>query len=131
METFSIINHNETVGEATVVTCGLYYRISCLCKGIETMRQIIVEGESGTVNLGTCVPLANGMGMNTSVAVKRLGKNLHFRLADKHATFAKRIQLVEKQPVDSLSVITKAVFKKENNRCFLSVGEKDQSQTVT
>ena len=63
------------VGQARMEREGLYYRISCRCspgeKGVYRVR-VTCGGKSE--NLGVCVPMDTGFGMDTRIPVKRLGE---------------------------------------------------------
>lgn len=121
MDIFPITHQGHTVGEADVGIQGLYYRIRCRCEDKSTVSQIVATGERGSVNLGTCVPVPRGMGMNTSVAVKRLGKISGFALIYKDESALQWVPLKNGQPISSLSLIAHAVLMKKDEDFGLSV----------
>ena len=65
----------KNVGQARMEREGLYYRISCRCSLQEKgVYRILVSCGSKQENLGICVPVAEGFGIDTKIPVKRLGE---------------------------------------------------------
>ena len=72
--TYEIRRGNEAVGTATVEKQGLYYRICCRCKvSGEGMRRIVVTCGKQREDLGICVPVEGGFGLNKKIPCKRFG----------------------------------------------------------
>lgn len=81
---YSINSGNECVGTAHVVKEGLFYRIHCQCGLTGTIPcRITVTGER-EADLGICVPLKDGFGVETRIPIKRVGEGeLRFRVLAK------------------------------------------------
>ena len=72
--TYEIRRGNERVGTATVEKQGLYYCICCRCKvSGEGMRRIVVTCGKQREDLGICVPVGDGFGVDRRVPCKRFG----------------------------------------------------------
>lgn len=76
----------ELVGQANVTRQGLYYHFSCRCKlGADIMYRVTVSCGGHHENLGILVPMGALFGLDTRLAVKRLGEGtLHFQALPKH-----------------------------------------------
>ncbi len=81
---YSINLDKECVGTAHVVKEGLFYRIHCQCGLTGTVPcRITVTGER-EADLGICVPLKDGFGIETRIPIKRVGEGeLRFRVLAK------------------------------------------------
>jgi hypothetical protein len=79
----------ETVGKALVQRQGLYYQFRCQCKlSGDVMCRVMVSCNGHHENLGILVPMGDGFGLSTRLAVKRLGKGrLEFRVLPKHKKY--------------------------------------------
>ena len=65
---------NNVVGRATVEKQGLYYRFFCRCKITgEGMRRIVVSCGEIREDLGICIPMGDGFGLEKKVPCKRFG----------------------------------------------------------
>lgn len=108
MEEFRIMHGDTATGRAQVEKQGLYYCISCKCSTEKGMCQIEVQGDKGTVNLGTCVPVPGGIGLRTKIAVKRLGRIQSFEQRKKGETEGLWIPLEPTEPIEQLGRIKNA-----------------------
>ena len=81
---YAILMDSERVGTAYVVNEGLFYRIRCRCRPVGTKPfRIIVSGER-EADLGICVPINDGVGLETRIPMKLVGKGeLGFRISVK------------------------------------------------
>ncbi len=94
---YPILWKTQQVGEARVWQEGLYCRIECICSGAwkEMPRVQLVCGEK-RVDLGICIPTAQGPSIHTRIAAKKIGEeSLQFY-----------IQLREPEPVIPLYPVT-------------------------
>lgn len=73
-ETYDIICEDEAVGTAKMKRQGLYCSFSCRCRlPQEGLYRIHVICGENREDLGICVPLDNGFGMDKKIPSKRLG----------------------------------------------------------
>ena len=72
--TSEIHRGNDVVGIATVEKQGLYYRFSCQCRiHGQGMRRILVSGGKTRTDLGICVPIDDGFGLEKKIPCKQFG----------------------------------------------------------
>ena len=121
-------------GFASVERQGLYYRIQCRCAltGAERIR-LEVSGDLGEVDLGLLVPEGKYFVLSTSVAVRRLGENLHFRVKSAHRqTPGRFVTLSEYAPFAYLTELRKAVLTSQNGEIGLWLpDQKSESSNPT
>ena len=76
---------SERVGSACVTKEGLYYRISCRCLLSGSVPCVVKVTGDREMDLGLCVPLCGGFGVETRIPIKRVGEGtLNFRVLPKH-----------------------------------------------
>ena len=74
-ETYEIIFDQECVGRAIVERNGLYLCFCCRCRlPNEGLYRIHVIGDDVREDLGICIPMDDGFGMDKRIPVKRLGE---------------------------------------------------------
>lgn len=83
---YDIFMGKEVVGTANVERQGLYYLFRCQCRlSGAVMCRVMVSCNGHHENLGTLIPMGDGFGLKTKLAVKRLGKGpFQFRVMPKH-----------------------------------------------
>lgn len=83
---YEIFLADQPIGTAEVTQEGLYYRFWCCCQlSGEVMYQIKVVCEGRESSLGVCVPLYGGFGVETKVAIKKIGKGeMRFYVTPRH-----------------------------------------------
>lgn len=65
----------QKAGQVTLKKEGLYWRIFCRLENLEKgYYRLNVNNGSCVFDLGLCVPVSNGFGMNTTVPIKRIGE---------------------------------------------------------
>lgn len=76
---------DSPVGTARVEKQGLYYCISCRCTLSEKeIHRLTVRCGGKSENLGICIPMDGGFGVDTKIPCKRLGEGTpEFRLLPK------------------------------------------------
>lgn len=74
---YEILRDGIPVGTACIAAEGLYYRIRCLCQ-IHPGERIHLQISCGTscVDLGLCVPMEGGYGMETRIPAKRFAAGI-------------------------------------------------------
>ena len=73
---FAIEKNGVPYGNATIERQGLYTKISCSCRSPE---RILLKWSGGKRDLGVCVPMGEGYGIQTRIPTKHLGfEDLHF-----------------------------------------------------
>lgn len=82
LQKYDLLLGSKAVGTVCAEKQGLYYRFSCRCNFADPgIYKVIASGEKGEVNLGTCLHMKTGFGLETRVPVKALGaEKLSFRV---------------------------------------------------
>lgn len=83
---YDICLGRDVIGRAIVTRQGLYYHFSCRCKlESEAMYRVSVFCGGHHENLGVLVPMGDVFGLDTKLAVKRLGQGaFRFQALPKH-----------------------------------------------
>lgn len=116
----------EVVGTATVEQQGLYYRFSCRCSiSGSVICRVTVSCNGHHENLGVLVPMGNGFGLTTKVAVKKLGKGpFQFRAMPKHQkSEGKFIPIYPEEPFAYISRLQNAFLEIRNGQAGVVIGE--------
>lgn len=65
----------QTVGKVQVTREGLYYRFCCRCRMPgDVVSRVVVSCGGREESLGILVPVGDGFGLDTRLAVKRIGQ---------------------------------------------------------
>ena len=98
---------SEVIGKVQVVRQGLYYQFSCRCRlSGDVMYRLGVSCGAKRENLGILVPLGQRFGLDTRLAVKRLGEgSFRFRVLPKHQKAVG--QFVPLHPEEPFAYITR------------------------
>lgn len=82
IEKYDLLLEHKKVGTAHVQRQGLYFRFKCRCDfEAPGIYKIIVTGDTGEINLGTCIPAGTYFSLETSLPVKAVGTGtLSFRV---------------------------------------------------
>lgn len=104
---FDIRMGNEVVGTANVERQGLYYCFSCRCRlSGAVIYRLSVSCNGHHENLGVLVPMGDVFGLDTKLAVKRLGEGeLQFLALPKHPQTQR--QFVPIRPEEPFAYITR------------------------
>lgn len=83
---YEIRQGRDVVGKANVTRQGLYYHFSCRCRlSGDVMYRVAVSCGGHHENLGVLVPMGSEFGLDTKLAVKRLGEGVfRFQALPKH-----------------------------------------------
>ena len=75
----------DAVGKAYVTEQGLYYRIQCRCAMTsDVIHRLVVSCGDRQESVGVLVPFGQEFGLDTKLAVKRLGRGeLQFKIQPK------------------------------------------------
>lgn len=123
---FDILMGKEVIGKATVEQQGLYYRFSCRCNiSGAVMCRITVSCNGHHENLGVLIPMGNGFGLNTKLAVKKLGKGpFQFRALPKHQkSEGEFIPVYPDEPFAYLTRLQNAFLEIRNGQVGVIIGE--------
>lgn len=76
----------DVIGKANVTRQGLYYHFSCRCRlSGDVIYRLSVSCGGHHENLGVLVPMGSEFGLDTKLAVKRLGEGaFRFQALPKH-----------------------------------------------
>lgn len=114
---YPIMLGGQEIGNAIVTKEGLYYRFNC-CSRLsgEIMYLLKVNCEKGEVNLGVCVPLQNGFGVNTRLPIKMIGNgDLSFYITPRHPDITNMfIPIRAEEPFRHLEKLERAYLKKQD-----------------
>lgn len=90
IESYKIMLGDQSVGLAEVKREGLYYRFHCRCRlSGEVMYHIKALCGEKEYDLGVCVPVENGFGVDTKAPVKKLGEGMFsFYAVPRHSDIA-------------------------------------------
>jgi hypothetical protein len=104
---YDIFLGRDVIGQANVVRQGLYYQFSCRCKlTSDVMYRLSVSCGGHHENLGVLVPMGDTFGLDTKLAVKRLGEGtLRFQVLPKHQKVAG--QFIAVRPEEPFTYITR------------------------
>lgn len=104
---FDIRMGNEVVGTVHVERQGLYYCFSCRCRlSGAVIYRLSVSCNGHHENLGVLVPMGDVFGLDTKLAVKRLGEGvLQFLVLPKHPQSQR--QFVPIHPEEPFRYITR------------------------
>ena len=119
-ETYEIFYDGECIGRAAVERKGLYLCFSCRCRlPDEGLYRIHVRSDEGREDLGICVPMDEGFGMDKRIPIKHLGEGkLHFELIPKDR---KRVEITAPElPEDAKEEATACL---ERVQQFIPVSE--------
>jgi hypothetical protein len=117
MDTYDVYLGQESVGEVDAQVEGLYYRFQCRCKlSGEVVYRLLVSCGDHQENLGVLIPVGSSFGLNTRLALKRLGKGaLQFRLLPKHPDLGDRfVPLGPEEPFSYISKLRYAYLQTRN-----------------
>lgn len=126
MDTYDIFLGQESIGKAEVKVEGLYYRLCCRCtlSGQVMYRLVAICGDRQE-NLGVLVPMGDTFGLETRLAIKRLGKGkLEFRVIPKHTQLNGRfIPLMPEDPFTHINKIRSAYLARKNGKVGIVIPE--------
>ncbi len=126
---YSIRSGEETIGKVLVKLQGLYYRICCRCQLTGTVwYKLLARCGDNTVDLGLCIPVDGGFGVDTRIPIKRLGEGeLTFRLVPKHNPLeGKFVQISPDEPFRHIRQLQKAHLARQDGHIGVVLTE-DQS----
>lgn len=83
---YDIYLGRDVIGKAMVERQGLYYRFSCRCNlSGQVIYRLTVSCGEHRENLGVPVPVGSAFGLDTKLAMKKLGKGpFRFHAVPKH-----------------------------------------------
>lgn len=126
MDRYDILLGQDPVGKAEVCVEGLYYRFRCQCElSGQVMYRLVVLCGGKQENLGVLIPVGDSFGLETKLAVKRLGKGkLEFRLLPKHARLDGRfVPLTPEEPFTYIDKLRSAYLARKNGKVGLIIPE--------
>lgn len=113
MESYPVYCNNVAVGNVVLENAGLYYRVICQCNPTERMLyKLFALCGSERVNIGICMPLESGIGLDKKMPRKRFDlRNITFCLVSQAETNAEKFfPLVMDEPFDALDQLETARF---------------------
>ena len=119
MDAYEVYLGQESVGQVTAAVEGLYYRIRCRCSlSGDVVYRLVVTCGNHSENLGALIPVGSDFGLDTRLAMKRLGKGrLQFRILPKHPELGGRfIPLGPEEPFSYISKLRHAYLQTRNGQ---------------
>lgn len=116
-ENYEVLFGQNAAGKVQVLHQGLYYLFHCRCRlSGDTVCRLFVRCGDREESLGVVVPMGDGFGLDTRLAVKRLGEGeMQFRLVPKHdrqreGTF---VPIAPEEPFAYLARLKDAYFARQ------------------
>lgn len=116
---YDIFMGKEVVGTAQVEQQGLYYLFRCKCNiSGAVMCRVMVACNGHHENLGVLVPMGDGFGLITKLAMKRLGKgHFQFRVMPKHQMCERKfVPVYPEEPFAYLTRLENAFLEVRNGQ---------------
>lgn len=116
----------QAVGKVQVTRQGLYYRFRCRCRlsgDVISRVSILCDGKQD--NLGILVPMGDGFGLDTGLAVKKLGQGRpEFLVMPVRPKGEKFVPLRPEEPFSYLSRLKNAYLAERNGTIGILLDEK-------
>lgn len=115
---YCVFDGKKAVGKVQVLRQGLYYHIVCCCILSGEVKRLWVSCGDKQECLGVLVPVGGGFGLETRVAVKRLGEGeLVFSLEQKRSNpEGKFVPIVPEEPFAYIERLKEAYLVKKNGQ---------------
>jgi len=115
----------QGTGTVRVTKEGLYYRFSCHCQlSGEVMQRLVVLTDSGRTDLGVCVPVGDGFGVERKLPCKHFGKNPQFHLCPKHEGMkGKYVPIYPEEPFAYMTKLKNAFLAERNGQIGIVISE--------
>lgn len=116
----------RAVGKAQVDRLGLYYRFTCRCRMPgEVISRVVVRCGDVKTDLGILVPTGDGFGLDTKVAVKKLGQGSpEFLVVPNHPEVKdKFIPIKPEEPFSYIERLKDAYLARQNGQLGMVIKE--------
>lgn len=123
---YEIRQGDRRTGTVTVEKQGLYYHVSCRCQlSGEVMHRLVAVSDAGQTDLGVCVPMEGGFGVEKRIPCKRMeGKNVQFQLLPKHERMQGRfVPIYPEEPFAYMAKLKDAFLDVRNGQPGLVITE--------
>lgn len=108
---YKVTYRDVEAGRVELVQHGLYYEIKCCCQYMDGLFRLVDVCDNGTVTIGVCVPVENGLEIQRRIPVKALGTGNHaFELTCNSNNVMDFVPLNVQLPTGYLRELDKAVF---------------------
>lgn len=124
--TYEIKQGDKCIGKARVEKQGLYYQISCRCKPEgQEMHRLTVKCGGRTENLGICVPVEGGFGVEKKIPCKRLGQGtLEFQILTKQEKqLGKFVAVYPEEPFSYMARLKGAFLARQADQLGIVIPE--------
>lgn len=123
MDCYDVYLGQEPVGKAYVSRQGLYYRIQCRCAiSSKVMHRLVVTCGERQESLGVLVPFGQEFGLDTRLAVKRLGSGqLRFTVQPRHNEMKELIPLSPEEPFSYIRRLRECYLVRMNGQCYAAL----------
>lgn len=126
LDTYAVMLADQRVGTAEVKREGLYYRFHCRCRlSGEVMYQIKAVCGGKECNLGVCVPVENGFGIDTRLPAKKFAEGtFSFYAVPRHSDITNKfVPIRADEPFSYLEKIQGAHLDVQNGVLGITITE--------
>lgn len=123
---YPVLLGEQSIGKVQVLRQGLYYRFICRCQLTgEVIYKLVVTCQDHQENLGICVPVSGGFGIDTKLPVKRLGEGVPtFRAVPKHTELeGKFVPVYPDEPFAYIARLKDAYFARQEEQIGVVIRE--------
>ena len=124
--TYPILLGTEEVGQAEVISKGLYYQFDCRCRiASEVIHRIVVQTGEKKENLGILMPEGDAFSLRTKIPKSHFSvEEPVFRMIPKHSPLDKNwLPLSPEEPFSYIQDLKRAYLVKQGERKFLAFRE--------
>ena len=108
---YEVYEYDDVAGTVVLGRRGLYWAVSCRCDAKKGRgKRLTARGETVCIDLGLLYPLDGSFGLETSVAVKRLGEGEICFFLESCNSCGEWIALVDQKPFAYLSQLEHCRF---------------------
>ncbi len=102
---------------------GLYYRIQCRCAMTsDVIHRLVVSCGDRQESLGVLVPFGQEFGLDTKLAVKRLGRGeLQFKIQPKHEEMKEFVPLSPEEPFAYIARLRECYLVRHNGKFYAAL----------
>ena len=120
LECYDVYLGQDAVGKAYVSLQGLYYRIQCRCAmSSQVMHRLVITCGEQQESLGVLIPFGQEFGLDTRIAVKRIGEGvLRFKVLPKHTSMEEFVPLSPEEPFAYLRRLRSSYLVRKNGRFY-------------
>lgn len=111
IQNFNVYDNGNLAGIVVLGRRGMYYAVSCRCDPeLSKGKRLILSGERGEIDLGRLYQIGEHFGLETSLAIKKVGEGpCRFMLEDVDSA-GRFIELDPSKPFDHFALLEQCRF---------------------